>query len=108
MRSIFQKFGVVLFFLIIAGCARTQQSGGTVADARLQTDVMRMIGIFESAAGGSNQPKLISATNTGNTGSTVIENWVVDSNSKKVTYEVKLTPSPEGGVDFVVTRLRAQ
>lgn len=80
---------------------------GTAADARLQSDVMGMIGVLESAEGGSKQPIFVSASDAGKAaaGPTVIEHWIVDSDGKKVTYEVTLTPSPRGGVDFGVVRL---
>lgn len=84
------------------------QTSGTGADAILQSDVMRMIGMFESAGGGSKQPIFISASGAGKSGTTVIEHWIVDSNGKKVTYEVTFTPSPQGGVDFRVARLPSQ
>ena len=106
MQSIFTKFSVILAFLIIAGCAATQQISGSVANATLQSDVMRAIGTYESAMGGSDQPKLVSASSAGKTGSTFIEHWVVDSNGKKVTYQVKLIPSPQGGIDYGIVRLQ--
>ena len=81
------------------------QTSGTGADAILQSDVMRMIGMFESADGGSKQPIFISASGASKSGTTVVEHWIVDSNGKKVTYEVTFTPSPRGGVDFGVARL---
>lgn len=84
------------------------QASGTVADARLRSDVMGMIGVLESADGGSKEPMFVSAGNAGKAGATVIEHWIVDSNGKKVTYEVRLTPSPGGGVDFGVVRLSSR
>jgi len=108
MRSFFLKCLVSLFFFTIFGCVTVPQTSGTVANARLQSDVMGMIGILESAAGGSKQPTLVSASGAGKSGSTVIEHWIVDSNGKKVTYEVKLTPSPRGGVDYRAGRLPSQ
>ncbi len=110
MRLIFKVLPIALMFiaLIAAGCAVTPQPRGTVADAKLQADVMRMIGIYESAAGGDAQPKLLSANTVGKEGSSYIEHWDIDSNGKKITYEVKLVPSPRGGVDYGIARLGAQ
>jgi len=84
------------------------QTSGTVASAKLQSDVMGMIGILESAQGGSKQPIFVSASGAGKLGATVIEHWIVDSNGKKVVYEVKLTPSPRGGTDYRAGRLPSQ
>ena len=84
------------------------QASGTVADARLQSDVMGMIGVLEAAEGGSKQPAFVSASGAGRSGQTVVEHWIVESNGNKVTYEVMLTPSPRGGVDFRVVRLSSR
>lgn len=110
MRLILKVLPIAFVFiaLIAAGCAVAPQSHGTVADAKLQSDVMRMIGIYESAAGGDAHPKLLSANTVGKEGSSYVEHWNIDSNGKKVTYEVKLAPSPRGGVDYGIVRLGAQ
>lgn len=110
MRLIFKVFPMALVFiaLIVVSCTAIPQSRGTVADAKLQADVMRMIGIYESAAGGDAQPKFISANTVGKMGTSYIEHWDIDSNGKKVTYEVKLIPSPRGGVDYGIVRLGSQ
>jgi hypothetical protein len=110
MRLIFKVLPVALVFiaLIAAGCTVAPQSRGTVADAKLQSDVMRMIGIYESAAGGDAQPQFISANPVEKRGTSYIEHWDIDSNGKRVTYEVKLIPSPRGGVDYGIVRLGAQ
>jgi len=65
MRSFFLKCSIVFFFFTIFGCVSVPQTSGTVADARLQSDVMGMIGILESADGGSKQPIFVSASGTG-------------------------------------------
>lgn len=102
---------VVIFCAIIffAACASNVQqksvSGqGTVADERLQGDVMQMISTYESAAGGSNSPRLISTESLGKEGETYIERWVVESNGNSIPYSVKLTPSSRGGVDYAIVR----
>lgn len=102
---------VVIFCAIIlfAACASNVQqksvSGqGTVADERLQGDVMQMISTYESAAGGSNSPRLISTESLGKEGETYIERWVVESNGISIPYSVKLTPSSRGGVDYAIVR----
>lgn len=111
MFNRFGKLGVFLAALmLLEGCATTQQStvagsGATVADTRLQADVMRTISMYESAAGGSPSPRLISVENVGKEGATYIERWTIDSNGRNVTYSGKLTPSPRGGVDYAIARL---
>jgi len=77
----------------------------SVADATLQRDVMKMIGGYEAKAGGSKQPLLINARGAGKAGNTYVERWTVNSNGALVEYEVKLTPSASGGVDYAVARL---
>jgi len=108
MRSFFLKCLIGFFLLTIIGCVTVSQTSGTVADARLQSDVMRMIGILELAEGEKKQPIFVSASGAGKTGPTVIEHWIIDSNGKKVTYEVRLTSSPRGGVDYRAVRLQSR
>lgn len=86
--------------------APAAQPAGSVADATLQRDVMKMIGTREGAAGGSPQPSLIAARGTGKAGATYVERWTINSNGMVVEYEVKLTPAAGGGVDYAVTRLK--
>lgn len=93
---------------LISGYATASSNDGSVADAVLQRDVMRMISFYESTMGVSKQPTLVFAQGTGKVGSTYVERWTVDSNGTNVVYQVKLTSSPGGGVDFVVTRLGKQ
>ena len=116
MRPIAVKCAFIGFLLVVTGCTTLLQGSGTpqgsetirgdatIADAKVQSDVLQMIGLYESAAGGSSQPKLISTERVGLDGPTFIEHWVVERNSKTVTYQVKLTPSPKGGVDFGIHR----
>jgi hypothetical protein len=107
-----KKSGVIVCMLVAllsVGCANTgstAQSAGikTVADAQLRNDVLKMIALYESAAGGNRNPSLVSATFLSKEGPTFNEQWVVDSNGKNIPYKVRLTPSPGGGVNFVVTR----
>jgi hypothetical protein len=82
-----------------------QPAGGTVADGLLQRDVLATIGTTEAAAGGNKNPALVSTRANGMSGATYLEIWTVNSNGRLVNYDVKLTPSPKGGVSFAVTRL---
>lgn len=97
--------------LIVAACAANPQGPTasdnvqTVANAQLRADVMRSIGTYESALGGSRNPSLISAEPVSKNGTSHVERWVVDSNGKKAVYRVTLVPSPKGGVDFGVAKL---
>lgn len=88
--------------------AAPTRTSGTVASARLQSDVMGMISVLESAEGGSKNPVFVSASGAGRSGPTVIEHWTVDSNGRKINYEVRLTPSPRGGVDYRAVRLQSR
>jgi hypothetical protein len=105
MRLFLQKWSICFSLLTLLGCATVTQTEGTVASPALRDDVMRMIGNFEAAAGRNKQPSLLSARGVGRTGSTVVEHWIVGSilgEGARVTYEVSLTPSPRGGVDYRV------
>ncbi|RYY83065.1 MAG: hypothetical protein EOO15_22000 [Chitinophagaceae bacterium] len=110
-RTTIKLISIVAATIIVAACANTSpgstSSGSiqTVANAQLRTDVMRSIGLYESATGGSRNPALISAESTGKAGASFIERWVVESNGKAVPYKVTLTPSPKGGVDFGIVRM---
>ena len=97
--------------MCVTGCATTRQSSlsgpiKTVADATVRRDVMWAIGIYESAAGGSANPSLISAERMGKEGSTYEERWIVQSNGAQVPYSVKLTAAASGGVDYAIARLQ--
>lgn len=72
----------------------------TVADAKLKADVLKMIGLYESVAGGSRTPTLISVKSNGQKGNTYYEDWTVLRGSQLVTYPVNFTASPKGGVNF--------
>lgn len=109
----FKHFGkrfVLLAVLVLGGgCASslppTSAKNSTVADAQVQSDVMKIIGIYESAAGGSSSPRLVSANTIGMAGAVFIERWVINSNGKNITYSVELNQSPQGGVDYSIARL---
>jgi hypothetical protein len=93
--------------LLGCGTAPSTQSSNlqTSADAQVQDDVMRMIGTYEAAAGGSNKPRLLSVTAIGKRGNAISERWVVESNRKSITYQVLLVPSPKGGTDYSIARI---
>lgn len=101
----------ILCALIAAGCsspapqAGTQPKAMTLVDQRLGTDVLDMIGEHEHAAGRNRKPTLISAEFVGRDGSAFMERWIVSSGGQKVTYSVKLTPMPTGGVHYVAKRI---
>lgn len=78
---------------------------GTVADARLQRDIMKMITMYESATGGSATPTLVCTEVLSRMENTTVERWIIDSSGAQVVYEVAITPSPQGGTRFSVKRL---
>lgn len=92
---------------LIQGCASTQPAGriATAGDARVQADVMRTIGMYESAMGGSPSPRLLAANPVSVQGKTVVEKWEVESKGQRVVYQVTLKPAPTGGVTFGVARM---
>jgi anti-sigma-K factor RskA len=77
----------------------------TVADARTRSEVLRSIGVFESANGGSATPVLMAVESLGHTGETWIERWTVSSNGHHVPYSVKLRAGTGERIDYTVERL---
>ena len=77
----------------------------TVADARTRSEVLRSIGVFESADGGSAAPTLLGVESLGRSGETWIERWTVSSNGRRVPYSVKLRAGTGERIDFDVQRL---
>jgi hypothetical protein len=99
---------VAVLSLVIACASAPPASSGklnSIADRQVRADVMKMISLWESAAGGSSSPSLVSAEGLSKEGPSYIERWVVNSNGQSVAYSVKLTPSSDGGVDFTIARL---
>lgn len=105
---------IVAITMMLSGCASTPQEVAnqdinTVAKPQLQRDVIKMIGIYESALGGSRVPKIVKVEHIDTKQENgvvqlVKERWVVDSNGQPISYLVDFIPSPTGGTDFGVTR----
>ena len=93
---------VVSFILLVAACTNLQPVGTTVADRQLVNDVSRMVGIYESARGGSKEPQLIATQPVLNDNQKFTEYWTFNSNGNEVVYLTKFTSSPKGGTDYSV------
>ena len=98
---------------LVAGCAAdhprltpsSEPGKPTVADARTRPDVLRSIGVFELANGGSPSPMLLGVESLGRSGETWIERWTVSRNGRRVPYSVKLRPGTGERIDFDVEPL---
>jgi len=77
----------------------------TVADARTRPEVLRSIGVFELANGGSPSPMLLGVESLGRSGETWIERWTVSRNGRRVPYSVKLRAGAGERIDFDVEPL---
>jgi hypothetical protein len=86
----------------------TEPGRPTVADAPTRASVLRAIGAFESANGGSAQVSLVTVESLGKVNETWIERWTVESKGRRVPYSVKLRPGAAGGIDFDVQRLASE
>ena len=84
---------------LLANASQTE----TIAWKELKEEILGVVSMFEDASGGSKNPTLISAKPTRREPNLRVEEWIFDSNSKRVTYTVTYTPSGNG-LDFVVER----
>ena len=97
---------------LVVGCAgrpplapSSEPGKPTVADAHTRLEVLRSIGVFELAAGGSPSPMLLGVESLGRSGETWIERWTVSRNGRRVPYSVKLRAGAGGRIDFDVEQL---
>ncbi len=97
-----------LLFLIgyLAGCTTLlgpSVPGNTSADSTLRADVARMINVLERSQAPKCKHKIVDTRVVGIEGSTVKEEWVIESCGQLVVYPVSLTPDPKGGSYFGVS-----
>jgi len=90
-------------YLLVAGCA-TIVPGDTRADARLKADIVKGIGMYELAAGGSHRPRIHRTERLSDDSEGLHELWVVDRNGLKIPYVVTLIPDGEGGTFIKIGR----
>jgi hypothetical protein len=94
----------VSIVFLAAGCVGPQSSGVTIADRTLKNDVNRMVGVYEGARGGSNQPQLIATQPLRKKeANKFTEFWTFNSNGNEVVYLTTFTTSPQGGTDYSVS-----
>src|ERR1041385_8141084 len=74
----------------------------TSADAALQKDVLKLIGLIEKGRGGESSPRLLGVRKMPGSGNSVKELWFVEPAGGAARYEVTLNPSARGGTDFQV------
>ena len=91
---------LLLSAVMLAGCATP---GETRADYRLQGDVQSMINANEIAQGHPFGGRVVDTKVLSEDTGIITEEWHVKRGARTVTYTVKFTPSPKGGIDIVVT-----
>ena len=106
------KAAAFVIVVLATGCASriplapsSDPGKPTVADLRTRAEVLRSIGVFESADGGSATPALVAVESLGRSGETWIERWTISSNGRRVPYSVKLRAGSGERIDFDVQRL---
>lgn len=95
----------VSFLLLVTACTNLPPVGTTIADRQLVNDISRIVGIYETARGGSKEPQLIATQPVRKDNQKFTEFWTFNSNGNEVVYLTTLSPSPKGGTDYSVAFL---
>ncbi|MBA3679107.1 DUF4190 domain-containing protein [Candidatus Saccharibacteria bacterium] len=72
------------------------------ADTTLRQDLIKAIAIKENVAGHTGAITIVSITPQPKQGTAYLETWVVEVDSIKTTYKIKLTPTADGGTDYTL------
>lgn len=100
-------FVLLSLITFITGCATTavpdfNVPGKSSADAVLRADVSKMINFIEKSQAPRCRYKIIDTRVVGVEGTTVKEEWVVESCGQVIVYPVALIPDPRGGSYYKV------
>jgi len=102
--EIVKSLATVPIVLALAACATAP--GKTRASARIQSDVMDVIHVLETASGPSCDERKLVKTEVVKRATaddyTAMERWTMDRCGKLIGYLVTFKPGPTGGVDFSV------
>lgn len=75
----------------------------TVADLKLQTDILTTIAVVQQGWGCQVAPSLIGVKATGVSNGAFQELWFVTQDSGALRYRVTMTPRPKGGTGLKIT-----
>lgn len=88
---------IILTAIVALSCATISVPGETGADKNLQRDIIKHIGIYEVAAGGSSRPQILNTKNLAVEGNSVQERWTVKRGDQEILYIITLAPDGKGG-----------
>jgi hypothetical protein len=99
-------FATMLLGFELAACAPVLAPQKTKASARVQSDVMDVIHVLETASGQNCDERKLVKTEVVKQATaddySAVERWTIDRCGKPVSYLVTFKPGPNGGVDFSV------
>lgn len=102
--KIVKSLATMPIILALAACVTV--SGKTRASARVQSEVMDVIHVLETASGPSCDERKLVRTEMVKKATAedyrAVERWTIDRCGKLVRYLVTFKPGPSGGVDFSV------
>ncbi len=106
MARLLKLSAIMLLVFELAGCAATAPSTEqTRASPKIQSDVMDVIRVLETASGPSCERKLAKTEvvqRATEENYAAVERWTIDRCGKPVNYLVTFRPGANGGVDFSV------
>jgi len=104
--KIVKSLATMPIVLALAACATVTAPEKTKASARIQSDVMDVIHVLETASGPSCDERKLVKTEVVQRATAVdysaVERWTIDRCGKLVQYLVTFKPGANGGVDFSV------
>ena len=104
MGWLLRLFAAMLLVFELAACATAP--GKTRASARIQSDVMDVIHVLETASSQICDERKLVKTEVVKRATaddyTAMERWTMDRCGKLIGYLVTFKPGPTGGVDFSV------
>ena len=104
MGWLLRLFATMLLVFELAACATAP--GKTRASARIQSDVMDVIHVLETASGQSCDERKLVKTEVVKRATaedySAVERWTIDRCGKLIGYLVTFKPGANGGVDFSV------
>jgi hypothetical protein len=105
MGWLLRLLATMLLGFELAACAATAPEK-TKASARIQSDVMDVIRVLETASGPSCDERRLVTTEVVKRATaedySAVERWTIDRCGKLIGYFVTFKPGPNGGVDFSV------
>jgi len=104
--KIVKSLATVPIVLALAACATAIAPEKTRASARVQSDVVDVIHVLETASGQSCDERKLVKTEVVKRATaedySAVERWTIDRCGKLIGYLVTFKPGPSGGIDFSV------